>query len=66
LINNRLPTNPGPLTGKFDPNLPDYYVQGAASCARCKQGYTYTIIHGALHLTMPESGTRLSETFQPL
>lgn len=66
LTNGRPPADPRPFFGKFDPNLPDYYVQGSAYCARCKQQYTYTIIRGALHLSAPESENRLRQTFQPL
>ncbi len=66
LIRGRLPAHPGAFLGKFDPALPDYYVQGSAQCARCKQRYLYTIVHGGLHLRTPEGETRLDWSFNPL
>jgi hypothetical protein len=65
LIGNRLPSHPRPFLGKVDPDLPDYYVQGPARCARCKQRYQYTIIHGGLQLKISE-GEDLSRSFDPL
>jgi hypothetical protein len=65
LINNTLPASPGPFVARFDPNFPDYHVQGAGQCARCTQRYTYTIVHGGLHLRASDDD-RLSRSFPPL
>jgi hypothetical protein len=66
LVNGRPPAHPGPFLGKFDSELPSYYVQGPAYCASCKQNYMYTIIHGTLSLSTPDAGNRLSQVFRPL